>query len=283
MRNIKASYLFNVESIAGKVDNFLINLDYDGNPILLIENNLSGKCLNEVYHFVNGKINKFTTPFISETFDFVQPLNGNWLLVNARIDEEEGYTENATLYNINGNVLNTFSLDDAIQDVQTTMNGDIWVSYFDENMDSGLCCFNSNGNKIFDYKELVRKTGRKIPFILDCYALNVTSDSTYVYYYTDFPLVKISEKGYEIFSKIPVKGSHAFAIFNGFVLFSHDYNIKAEVYLYSLKNKKMERLRTLNENGELLNYSYAVGRGSKLLFIKETDVFLLDLENLLIE
>lgn len=59
-------------------------------------------------------------------------------MVSARTDEEEGNFKNATLFNVQGNVLKTFEFDDAIQDVQTTKDSDIWVSYFDENMDSGL-------------------------------------------------------------------------------------------------------------------------------------------------
>jgi uncharacterized protein YkuJ len=102
-------------------------------------------------------------------------------LVSARTNEEEGNFKNTTLFNVQGNVLKTFEFDDAIQDVQTTKDSDIWVSYFDENMDSGLRCYDKEGVQTFDYADFVIQTGRKVPFIDDCYALNVTSESTNIY------------------------------------------------------------------------------------------------------
>jgi hypothetical protein len=46
-------------------------------------------------------------------------------------------------------------------------------------------------------------------------------------------------------------------------------------------NKKIERLKTLNQNDGLLDYNYAVGRGSNLFLIKDEDVFVINLENIL--
>ncbi|TDK61752.1 hypothetical protein E2K98_12750 [Bacillus salipaludis] len=278
MNNIKAKHYINVEHIAGPQNDFRISIDFAGNLILLTEKEVQKKYLHKIYHMVNGKINKIELPSVSEAFDFAQPLEENWLLVSARTDEEEGYLRNATLFDVQGNILKTFTFDDAIQDVQTTKNSEIWVSYFDENMDSGLRCFDKDGLQTFDYIDFVIQTGRKIPFIDDCYALNVTSESANIYYYSDFPLVKINKSGYEIFRKIPIKGSHAFAILNDVVLFSHGYDGSAVVYLYSLRDKKRKTLHTVNQNGEELKYDYAVGRGSKLFLIKDKDVYLIDLE-----
>ncbi|MBT2738493.1 hypothetical protein [Bacillus sp. ISL-7] len=279
MNDIKASHYINVRHIAGAQDNYRISVDFNGNLILLTEKKVQGRYLHKVFHCENGKINKVKLPSVSEAFDFAQPLKENWLLVSARTDEEEGYLRNGTLFDVHGNVLKKFEFDDAIQDVQTTKDSDIWVSYFDENMDSGLRCYDKEGVKTFDYTDFVRQTGRKVPFIDDCYALNVTSEGTNIYYYCDFPLVILNKMGYKIFRNLPIKGSHAFAILNDLVLFSHGYDHRAVVCLNSLRDKKRKTFHTVNQNGEELKYDYAIGRGSKLFLVKDNDVYIINMED----
>ena len=279
MSNIIANYFINVENIAGAQDEYRIGVDFDGNLILLTEKKVQRRYLHEVFHVISGKINKIQLPSVTEAFDFAQPVEENWLLVSARTDREDGYLKNATLFDVQGNVLKKFEFDDAIQDVQTTKESELWVSYFDENMDSGLRCYDKEGVLIFDYADFVIQTGRKIPFIADCYALNVTSEGTIIYYYSDFPLVTLNKAGYKIHPKIPIKGSHAFAILNDWVLFSHGYDQKAVVFLYSLRDKKRKKFKTVNQNGEELKYEYAVGRGSKLFLVKDNDVYIINMED----
>lgn len=146
-------------------------------------------------------------------------------------------------------------------------------------MDSGLRCYDKEGVQTFDYADFVIGTGRKVPFIEDCYALNVTSKSTNIYYYSDFPLVTLNKTGYKIFINVPIEGSHAFAILNDSVLFSHGYDHRAVVCLYSLSDKKRKTFHTVKQNGEELKYDYAVGRGSKLFLVKETDVYIINMED----
>ncbi len=180
--------------------------------------------------------------------------------------------------------METFSFGDAIEDVQTTKNSDIWVSYFDENMDYGLRCFDTQGLQTFNYIDFVKQSNNEVPFIADCYALNVTSNETvFIYYYSKFPLVKIEKDKdtYEIFKNIPIRGSHAFAIKNDFALFSHDYGRKGEVYLYSLQNRSKNLFYTLDQEGKSLNYDYAKGRDNKLFLTKDKDIYLVDIENIL--
>ncbi|SMQ77864.1 hypothetical protein SAMN05444673_3111 [Bacillus sp. OV166] len=279
MNDIKASHYINVRHIAGAQDDYRISVDFDGNIVLLTEQKVQERYLHKVFHVVNGKINKIELPSVLEAFDFVQPLEENWLLVSARTDKEERYIRNGTLFDVHGNVLKTFEFDDAIQDLQTTKDSDIWVSYFDENMDSGLRCYDNEGVRTFDYVDFVIQTGRKVPFISDCYALNVTSKDTNIYYYSDFPLVTLNKTGYKIIRNVPIKGSHAFAILNDLVMFSHGYDHRAVVYLYSLRDKRRKKFQTVNQIGEELKYDYAVGRGSKLFLVKDDDVYLIDMED----
>jgi hypothetical protein len=280
MKSIRADHFINVANIIEAVDSFRLSVDYDGNLIFLTEREVEGKYIHEIFQLVNGETTKITIPAVANSFDYAQPFNKNWLLVSARMDDDEDYINNATLYDVEGNVLNTFSFDDAISDVQTTKNSEIWVSYFDENMGSGLNCFNNEGVRTFSYTDFVFQN-RDVPFIDDCYALNVSQDHINLYYYTDFPLVILKKDEYELYPNLSIEGSHAFAITHDFALFSHDYDDKAEVYLYSLLNRKKEKFLTTDQEGKSLKYDYAVGRGSKLFLVKDKDIYLIDLENFL--
>ena len=118
-------------------------------------------------------------------------------------------------------------LGDAINDIQTTPNGQIWVSYFDEGVfglgigRSGVVCFNSDGTQAFKFDELSQAEG--LPFIDDCYGMNVTKDGdVWLNYYSDFPLIHLRrglvERVWENFGSM---GS-AFAIHDRHVLYLQD-------------------------------------------------------------
>ncbi len=134
-------------------------------------------------------------PETVENFHAVQPLGEyQWLLVRGRADNEED--RNAHIYEGSGQHVRSFHAGDGIQEVQTTNDGRIWVSYFDEGVfgstklgRSGLVCLDNRGRCTFDYETLV---GDDVPSIADCYALNVCSDrEVWLCYYTDFPLVRL--------------------------------------------------------------------------------------------
>ena len=82
---------------------------------------------------------------------------------------------------------------DASNDVQTTSNGHIWVSYSDEEVfgggvgQHGVVCFDSAGRAIFKYSEFADQN--QLPRIVDCYAMDVVNaEEVWLSYYSDFPL-----------------------------------------------------------------------------------------------
>jgi hypothetical protein len=121
----------------------------------------------------------------------VQPFGDGWLLGNSRGGR-------ATLYNGHGSVRTVLDLGDAIEDLQTTAEGQIWVSYFDEGVygqgpgTQGLICFDGAGVPVFTYGDFAAKNG--LPPIDDCYAMNVTgNDDVWLNYYSGFPLVHLHD------------------------------------------------------------------------------------------
>jgi len=95
----------------------------------------------------------------------IQRYQDGWLLGERR----GGRT---LVYDRHGSLTSTFDLGDASQDLQTTPDGKIWVSYFDEGVfgggigAQGVVCFDNTGLPIFRFGEFAERQG--LPAICDC-------------------------------------------------------------------------------------------------------------------
>jgi hypothetical protein len=274
MKQAIAQFYCNIQNLIAGSESFNISIDHDGNLIVLTES-------NNLYHIIGEEIIHIKIPTIEhDFFTYAQPLGKNWILVASRIDEEDNDIKNAYVFNTEGKILNRFEYGDAVADVQTTPGGDVWVSYFDQSNAGRLNCYKA-GDKTFNFYNSIQKNNPHVPPIDDCYAMNVTSESTNIYYYYDFPFVKImGENEFELYEDIPIEGCKAFAIDGNNVLFSHGYDDKPEVYLYSLNEKKKVTFKTLKSDGSALNYNYSIGRESKLYLLESTDLYIIDIKDL---
>ncbi|WP_028390720.1 hypothetical protein [Bacillus cihuensis] len=293
VNQIQAIHKLNIDHIAVNHDTHNICIDYDGNLILLTSTKKSGKYHHSVFHVTEWGVQKIIIPPVKEQFHYAQPLGDNWLLVNGRVENDK--THNAFVYDENKNVMSSFHMGDGIEDVQTTKNGDIWTSYFDEGVfgdsigASGLLCFDKKGVKIFDFVRFVQTpSNNEIPFMDDCYALNVYSNETiYLYYYSDFPFLALHNKtDYELyndklFKESPIEGSHAFSIWKDNILFGHGYDDKGKIHLYSLKSRTIQSYFPVNEENDIINYDYAVGRKHKLFLVCKNAVYHVDIRNMI--
>lgn len=185
-----------------------LSLDWDGHPLLLF---VEGKPPQPDFHtnpdawsrwyqtapkahhvacWQNGKLRAVTFEQSQGLSTFhVQRFEDGWLLGERR----GGKT---TVYDAHGAVRRTLDLGDASEDLQTTNEGHIWVSYFDEGAfgrgigREGLVCFDRGGTPIFKYGEYAEQQG--LPMIADCYAMNVAgADTVWINYYMDFPIVEL--------------------------------------------------------------------------------------------
>ncbi len=179
---------------------------------------------------------------------FVQPFEGGWLLCEARGGR-------ACVYDSQGSLQRILDLGDAIKDVQTTSLGKIWASYFDEGVYGdgvgkwhGLICFDAFGSPIFTYGEFAERNN--LPFIDDCYAMNVVSDDEiWVSYYQAFPLVRI--KGFELAQHCEEFGCmrHGFAIVDGGVIFPKCYTRSELLRRKFAEPMETESLEPVDEAG----------------------------------
>ena len=181
---------------------FHASADWEGNPLMVVQEgkppfptgdtsiDARVKWLNtppKAHHLVYWEgssqhalaLDNSTRPFISH----VQRFGNGWLLDGDVCDR-------------GGRVQRTIDLGGGSNDVQTTSDGHIWVSYIDEAVfgggigQNGVVCFDSQGQAIFKYFEFAEQN--QLPFIDDCYAMNVVSDEeVWLCYYKDFPLVSI--------------------------------------------------------------------------------------------
>jgi hypothetical protein len=133
-----------------------------------------------------------------------QPLpNDRFLVVAARCRwRPEGPDRNALVYGLDGALVAEYTFGDGINKVLTTPSGDAWVGYFDEGVygnygwggpgpeplgSCGLARFGQSGERNWRFP-----SDAAAP-IDDCYALNVTGETAWACYYSDFPVVRVGD------------------------------------------------------------------------------------------
>lgn len=144
---------------------------------------------------------------------------------------------------------------------------------------SGLACLGHHGRPLFRFTEL--KTDPLIQNMADCYALNVCSDrETWLYYYTDFPLVQLVDRKLAASWPMPVRGSHGFAVDGERVLLGGSYDCKDSLFLVELATLRFQKLTPVDERGSPLPPFRAMGRGACLHLATEAALYRVDLGSL---
>jgi hypothetical protein len=220
----------------------------------------------------------------NENYHAVQPLPaGKWLLVRGRATDEQDH--NAHVHAPDGLWLGSLHAGDGIEDVQAAVGGNVWVSYFDEGVfgdtalgQSGLVCFDQGGQPVFRLDELGDPILRSMA---DCYALNVCSArEVWLYFYTDFPLVRLLDRKVAGHWMMPIAGSHAFAVDGERVLLAGSYDHAGTLFLGRLDKLDFEEVTPVNEEGLPLRKFSAFGRRHRLYLATEDAVHVVDLRNM---
>jgi hypothetical protein len=202
----------------------------------------------------------------------VQPFGDGWLLGDRR----GGL---ATVHDAHGYIRGSFDLGDASEDLQTTPDGQIWVSYFDEGVfgsgigSQGLVCFDKTGLPVFRYGEFAEKNG--LPMICDCYAMNVAPEGdVWINYYTDFPMVHLRDHALvRVWPEFGVMGN-GFAIREGTGFSVRNLQFVSR----NLDSLEIEVIDALDENGSRLTplsmaHIGMAARGSHMIINTGSAVF----------
>ncbi|RLK09526.1 hypothetical protein DER29_6031 [Micromonospora sp. M71_S20] len=138
---------------------------------------------------------------------FVQPLpEGRVLLAAARARTSEA---NAEVWSSSGDLQHRGHLGDAIEDLLTTPSGKVWASYFDEAMGGcgpegrGLARFNSDLTVDWLYP-----LNSGLPYISDCYSLNVARETAYFCPYTHFHILSATGSQVTDWGPSPYRSAH---------------------------------------------------------------------------
>lgn len=104
MRTLTAEHICNISAVEHHQD-YDIYTDYNSNLIVLTATRRSGNYDYVIYHFIGEGVETITLPSVKENFHYAQLLGDNWLLVNARVDNDT--THNAFIYTEDGSIIHT--------------------------------------------------------------------------------------------------------------------------------------------------------------------------------
>jgi hypothetical protein len=208
-------------------------------------------------------------------YHFAQPLpDDELLLVSAR--RTKTYPDNASVFTHDGTLKREFTLGEAIEHVQTTASGSIWTSYFDEGMAdpigrSGLSRWDAHGNQQY----AMFPTGG----MMSCYALNVVSEhEVWVYYYTEFPLVRLVDGRVTGNWQSPLRGAHHFAIWQPYVIFYGSYDDK-RLHIFRLGDD--EQMTPVGSYEVAQESTWVDARGNKIVTMKDNVFYQIDLAEIM--
>ncbi|MEH7354003.1 hypothetical protein V7150_10530 [Neobacillus drentensis] len=78
---------------------------------------------------------------------------------------------------------------------------------------------------------------------------------------------------HESFKESPIVGSKALSIWKDNILFGHGYYNKKKIHLYSLQNQTIQSYLPVDEENDIINYDYAIGRKHKLFLVCKNAVY----------
>ena len=228
--------------------------------------------------------------------------NGDILLATncSQYRSENDYDKNGYIYPIDGKLKQQFVPGDGVADVQVTEDNIIWINYFDQGIFGGR--YSSNWHSLLSSTGLVAQAinGKKVYefepsdglyHMVDCYALNVSSNTdTYAYYFYnddndcgEFDLVRIQNQKIIDYWHMPVSGSSAFIINGDKAVFDGGYEHRTLFYLVELKEEHQAQIMQqiiFEHDGENIlkigeKFSYPWARGDSFIVVKSSHLFVI--------
>ena len=248
-----------------------------------------------IEHDGQGVLRTIRLDAVPVPFPMVQTLpGGEVLVISSRSDRypDGTFEHNAFVYDERGTLRRTFTLGDGIEHVQTTTAGSIWVGYLDEGVfgdsdiaSTGIVVFDSDGQVSWRFEPR-----GEIPYIDDCYALNVAENETWAYYFRDFPIVRIAH-GELTGWRSSVSGAKALAVDRDRVLLTGGYSRPDRVVLATLTgtpgaNKLDGQVDQVSEftlrasDGTALRQATVIGRGGTLHTFNGPDWYRVDVADM---
>lgn len=240
-------------------------------------------------------------------YPMVQPmLNGSVLVAGAVCElRDTGPDRNAYVLNNRGQVELEATIGDGIQMLQATASGDVWVGFADTGIygnhgwgdlpeEQPLAPVGGSGFVRFD-RDLVKrwefdatdleKPDRAMWPITNVYAMNVTDDVAWIYYYTDWAIARVENGRIQFWETGPEGGATAMlvdgeevALIGGYPP-EHDLIRKGTLGAGAMENLKELRL-VLADGTPVPPQAAKTARGSALHVITSDARYKLDLKSI---
>ena len=226
-------------------------------------------------------------PKLDITFPHVDVFpSGKVLVAGARCEwrGERDYDLNGMVFDPATGRLSRILLGDGIEALYVDDLDRIWVSYFDEGVfgnfgwglrgppcvgAAGLVCFSETGDKIWEYSA--------DPPIADCYALNVTGAEAAIYFYTEFPVCRISSDFGLKYWNSGLSGCHHFAISDSAILMSKEYDDPPSTGYLGIPGedsvKDIRKVKFVLPSGDEIPEGQLLGRGRHMYLFDDASVY----------
>ncbi len=233
---------------------------------------------------------------MTAAFPKIETLPENKILIvgsRCRRNQDGTHELNAQIYSSHGIKEQEFLLGDGIRHVQSDAKGNIWVGYFDEGVygnfgwqysggpfgAAGLSCFSPSGQKMWDFEP-----PEGYEAISDCYALNVTKEGVWAYYYTDFPIALIdSEWGVRCW-RVDSPGARTFAAGDGKVLLYGGYEDRRTACTFlklgNVDSRITSEISLVLPSVVNLSKANVIGRGKELHVFHNDDWYVFSIDSL---
>jgi hypothetical protein len=199
--------------------------------------------------------------------------DGGFVVADAR--RRPGDDEQVQVFDTLGRPSWGFAVGDGIEHLLVDAAGRLWVGHFDEGTCGddplgfpGVRCWSSTGEPLWTYEPLP-----EVGWLVDCYALNVGRGATWVYPYTEFPLIEVREGRPPLVRSTPVPGARGLAVHGDRVVFFGGYaGNRCRLVDCRLRDDAVEAVtedRLLRPDGGEPGRSRVVSRGPRLYVQEE--------------
>jgi len=237
----------------------------------------------KIIHFRNGDFMDVNIGQSVREPLHLQPLGSDHYLLCALHYSDFGKNnENGIVVDRSGNVVERLLLGRCIEAMKTTINGNIWTCYFDEGVYSddpisqkGVGCFDRHGKHLYpdEYNSI---------FADWCYNINVEADDSVWFSPSMTGLVQVVNFTVKTISAEQKAGLGVFAIYGEHALWAPSYpNIAAVDFFVvsNLQTSKNKFYQAVDDNGQVIKHEYYAACGSKMYFVANHDVYVIDLKD----
>lgn len=266
--------------------------------ILVLEKKVTDTYYYKIIHLLKAGDLKQYTIENNQYFNLIQPLGENWILVKGFVEKKEDTT--ATVFDKKGNIIASYYLGIGIKYFQVDEEERLLVGYSEEGIftsvdelfisdeefdsidweniydsnkieKSGLAIFSKNGNLITnEFNNSIKRS------VCDCTAINIqkTGDILMSYYNEQgtYSFTQINKERCEqvILYETTLNHTSLYLKVKNNIIFGVDNN---QIHTYSLVNKKLATLLTVDSDGNPLQFEYIFSKNQKIYAVKENSLF----------